>query len=101
MAKIETFSVWKDGANYQADELSVRIVNDDLETRATFYYSISQSPVEATDAEGKTTIVTPGAMLAEGNVDISGEDYDVWGDAFNVNLAAYEYVASKLGLTLV
>jgi hypothetical protein len=101
MAKIETLSVWKDGANYQADELSVRIVNDDLETIATFYYSISQSPVEATDAEGKTTIVTPGATLAEGNVTISGEDYDVWGDASNVNLAAYEYVASKLGLILV
>lgn len=100
MAKIETFSVWKDGANYQADELSVRIVNDDLETSATFYYSISQSPVESVDGEGRI-VVAPGATLAEGNVAISGEDYDAWGESSNVNLAAYEYVASKLGLTLV
>lgn len=101
MAKIETFSVWKDGANYQADDLSVRIVNDDLSTMATFYYSISQSPVETKDAEGSVSVITPGAMLAEGNVSISGEDYEQWGDATNVNLAAFEFVASKLGLTLV
>jgi len=100
MAKIETFSVWKDGANYQADDLSVRIVSDDLATSATFYYSISQSPVESVDEEGRTA-VAPGAMLAEGNVSISGEDYDAWGESANVNLAAYEYVASKLGLILV
>lgn len=101
MAKIESQSIWKDGKSYEADDLSVIIVSDNLSDNASFYYKISVAPVETKDAEGVVISHVPGTTLADGNVTISGEDYDAWGDAANVNLAAYEYVASKLGLTLV
>ena len=100
MAKIEPISVWKDGKVYEADDLSLSIVYDNLENSATFYYKLSESPVESTDEAGVKTVVSPGGMLADGNVSISGEDYVQWGQASDVNLAAYEYVAEKLGLVL-
>lgn len=100
MAKITPVSIWKDGNVYQADDLSVISVSDDLKTAATFYYRLSEAPVESVDGEGVRTIVSPGGLLADGNVSISGEDYIEWGTASDVNLAAYEYVAGKLGLSL-
>lgn len=101
MAKIEPISVWKDGNVYEADDLSLSIVYDNLENSATFYYRLSESPVESVDEAGVKTVVSPGGLLADGNVSISGEDYVQWGQASDVNLAAYEYVAEKLGLVLV
>lgn len=101
MAKIEPISVWKDGKVYEADDLSLSIVYDDLKTSATFYYKLSESPVESTDEAGVKTVVSPGGMLADGNVTISGDDYIEWGEASDVNLAAFQYVAEKLGLVLV
>jgi len=100
MAKIETQSIWKDGKTYQADEISVSIVSDNLATSATFYYRLSEAPVENKDEEGRTINYSPGTTIADGNVGISGEDYEEWGKASDVNLWAYEYVASKLNLTL-
>jgi hypothetical protein len=101
MAKtISPVGIWKDGKSYQANELSVISINDDLKTAATFYYRLSEAPVEEVDGEGVKTVVSPGGLLADGNVSISGEDYDEWGTASDINLAAYEYVAGKLGLTL-
>lgn len=102
--KIQPVSIWRNGVQYSADEFNVRIVADDLESAATFYYSVSakvENPApESVDGEP----VAPtyhNALMSDGNVNISGEDYDVWGESANVNLAAYEYVAQKLGLTLV
>lgn len=101
MAKIEPVSIWKDGNVYHADDLSLSIVYDNLESSATFYYRLSEAPVESVDGEGVKTVVSPGGMLADGNVTISGDDYVQWGKAKDVNLAAFQYVAEKLGLTLV
>ena len=88
MAKIEPISVWKDGKVYEADDLSVVSINDDLKTSATFYYKLSESPVEEVDEAGVKTVVSPGGLLADGNISIGGEDYAQWGEASDVNLAA-------------
>lgn len=101
MAKIESQTIWKDGKTYEANELSVSIVSDNLSNSATFYYRLSESPVEVKDAEGAVVSYSPGATIAEGNVNISGEDYQLWGDSGDVNGEAYSYVATKLGLTII
>lgn len=101
MAKIEPVSLWKDGKVYEADDLSVISINDDLKTSATFYYKLSEAPLESVDEAGVKTVVSPGGLLADGNISIGGDDYTAWGEASDVNLAAYEYVAEKLGLTLL
>lgn len=97
MAKIEAISIWKDGSAHEADQISIHIVHDDLLSSAVFYYRMFGTipPTE----EGAEP--TSGPTLSEGNVSISGEDYDAWGDQENVNRAAYEYVCGKLGLTLI
>lgn len=79
--KIEQFDIWKDGAMKTATDFSLRIVNDDLASSATFYYSI-----------------TGESMLADGNLSIDGEDYQAWSGS---SLEAYEFAAEKLGLTLI
>ena len=101
MKSIVPITVWKDGAEHQANQLSVVSIYDDLLSSATFYYKLSEAPVEEVDEEGNVKTVVAGGVLADGNVGISGEDYIQWGDGEDVNLAAYQYVAGQLGLTLV
>lgn len=97
MAKIEAKSIWKDGQNQNVDQISIHIVHDDLISNATFYYRMFGA-IPPTEEGGE---VTYGPTVSEGNVSISGEDYDTWGESANVNAAAYEYVCNKLGLVLV
>lgn len=102
MAKIEKFPIWKDGKNYEVDDLSVVIVSDNLSSQATFYYKLSVAPVMGVDEEGRSIVHSPGTTIADGNVTISGEDYQNWGNGSgDANLEAYEFVASQLGLVLV
>lgn len=102
--KVQPVSIWRNGVQYSADEFNVRIVADDLENDATFYYSVSakiENPAPES-VEGEPVAPTyHNLMVSDGNVSISGDDYDTWGESSNVNLSAYEYVAQKLGLTLV
>jgi hypothetical protein len=79
--KIEEFDIWKDGSVKTATDLSLRIVNDDLASSATFYYSIMGE-----------------SMLADGNLSIDGDSYQEWTGS---SAEAYEYAAQKLGLTLI
>lgn len=97
MVKIESKSIWKDGKNQNVDRISIHIVHDDLINSATFYYRMFGEVAPAEEGGN----VTYGPTVSEGNVSISGEDYDVWGEASNVNAAAYEYVCDKLGLVIV
>lgn len=97
MAKIEGFSIWKDGTAHEVDQISIHIVHDDLLSNATFYYRMFGTIPPAEEGAEPTN----GPTISEGNVSISGEDYDTWGDQGDVNGAAYEYVCGKLGLTLI
>lgn len=101
MAKIEKVSIWKDGKNYQVDDLGLVIVSDDLSSQATFYYKLSVASVMGLDEEGRSVVHSPGTTIADGNVTISGEDYQNWGLSGDANKEAFEFVASQLGLVLV
>lgn len=86
MKAIQPVLIWANGANSQATQLSLTIINDNLSTSATLYYQL---------------LSEDGTQLAQGNLTIDGEEYQSWGEASNINDAAYTIAATKLALTLV
>ena len=93
MKKIEPVTIWKNGESQEANLLNAYIINDNLQSSCSFYYSLN--------ASGEGTEAMPlviGQTLAEGNVTMDGENYLLWnGD----NNDAYSYIATKLNLTLI
>ncbi len=93
MKSIEPVTIWKNGESQEANLLNAYIVNDNLQSSCSFYYSLC--------ASGEGTEAMPlviGQTLAEGNIAMTGEDYLAWD---NSNEAAYVYIAEKLNLTLI
>lgn len=86
MKAIQPVLIWANGANSQATQLSLSIVNDNLSTSATLYYQL---------------LSEDGIQLAQGNLTIEGEEYQSWGEASDVNSEAYVIAATKLALTLI
>ena len=93
MKRIEPITIWKNGESQEANLLNAYIINDNLESSCSFYYSICSS---GQGTESFPLVV--GQTLAEGNVSMYGEDYLDWD---NSNEAAYVYIAKKLNLTLI
>ena len=92
MKQIEPVSIWVNGQVKTGSWLSAYIINDNLSSSATFYWSILADGSEPD---------TAGEQLSEGNSTIDGENYIIWGEASDINLAAYQWIASQLGLTLI
>lgn len=93
MKPIQPVTIWKNGESQEANLLNAIIINDNLATSCSFYYQLCSSG-EGTEAYP----LVIGQTLAEGNVQMSGEDYLAWD---NSNEAAYVYIAEKLNLTLI
>ncbi len=93
MKKIEPVTIWKNGESQEANLLNAIIINDNLQSSCSFYYSLC--------ASGEGTEAMPlviGQTLAEGNITMDGENYLAWdGD----NNYAFTYIAEKLNLTLI
>jgi len=93
MKSIEPVTIWKNGESQEANLLNAYIINDNLQSSCSFYYSLCAS------GEGTETMpLVIGQNLAEGNIAMTGEDYLEWD---NSNEAAYVYIAEKLNLTLI
>jgi hypothetical protein len=93
MKQIEPIQIWVNGEQLEANLLNAYIINDNLATSCSFYYSLNTS--------GDGTEAMPlvlGQVVAEGNLTMSGQDYIDWD---NSNEQAYEYIAGKLNLTLI
>ena len=93
MKKIESVTIWKNGESQEANLLNAYIINDNLATSCSFYYSLCSS--------GEGTEAMPlviGQTLAEGNVTMDGENYLAWDGS---NDYAFTYIAEKLNLTLI
>jgi len=91
---IQPVQIWTNGTAATGNFIDASIVNDNLSDYAQFYWQISSV---TTDSEGAQTKQS----LAQGNTTISGADYDAWGQSADINLAAYQYICSKLNLTLI
>lgn len=93
MKPIESVIIWKNGESQEATILNAYIINDNLATSCSFYYSLCSS--------GEGTEAMPlviGQTLAEGNVTMSGDDYLAWDGS---NDYAFSYIAAELNLTLI
>ena len=86
MKQIQPFSLWVNGQQVTATLFNLIIINDNLSNSATFYWQLL-------DADA--------VKLADGNLTMGEPDYDVWNSAQDVNLAAYQWAASKLNIILV
>jgi hypothetical protein len=94
MRAIQPVNIWAGGQNVQANNINMYVINDDLSSSATFYYQLLNV---TTDGEGNTS----SQQLAQGNLTISGTDYDNWNATPDINDAAYVWAAGQLNLTLV
>jgi hypothetical protein len=93
MKQILPIQAWKNGEQLEANLLNAYIINDNLATSCSFYYSLNTS---GDGTEAMPLII--GQVVADGNINMSGEDYLHWD---NSNEAAYVYIAEKLNLTLI
>jgi hypothetical protein len=98
MRNIQPVQIWVNGQSKEASILLARIINDDLSTSCTFYYELREADtVTETEGEGIAPIISPGIRLVDGNVSLSGEDYDNWDGS---NEYAYDHIATSLNLTI-
>jgi len=92
MKAIQPVNIWSGGQSLQANNINMYVVNDNLSSAATFYYQLLK--VETIDDN------TSSQQLAQGNLTISGTDYDNWNATPDINDAAYVWAAGQLNLTL-
>jgi hypothetical protein len=86
MKQIQPITLWVNGQQKTATQFSLIIINDNLLDSATFYWQLL-------DADS--------VKLQDGNLTMDAADYAVWSSAQDINLAAYQWAASKLNITLV
>ena len=86
MKTIEAVSIWDNGQTKQATILNAYAVNVTLGTSATFWYGLFSATEDG----------NVGSQLAQGNVSMSGDDYAAWQE----DIAAWDFIASTLGLTI-
>lgn len=86
MKVIQPITVWKDGIEQDATQLTLTIKFDNLESEAVFSYVLS-------DADNNA--------LSSGLLPIEGDAYQTWGQSTDANTDAYIYAASALNLTLI
>lgn len=80
---IKPIKVWKGGATSDAGEIDLTVVYDDLESSAKLYYVLTDSTK---------------VQLADGNIDVSGDDYKTWVTAPNRIRWVYNFAIRFLKL---
>ena len=86
MKTISPVTSWANGQAVEAKILNAYVINDNLISSASFYYALL--------AENDDQ--TLGAMVAQGNLTMTGEPYNTW----QTNGQAWDYIATTLGLTI-
>lgn len=89
--KIQPISSWQNGQEVQGTEFNLTVINDNLSTAATFYFTITTDP--------ETDI--PTSTVANGNLTMDGEDYQTWDSSVSANEWAYNWAATQLNLVIV
>jgi len=92
MKNISPVSIWKNGQSKTASILDAYIINDNLSNSCTFYWMLK----EADTVVDEQTVA--GQVLADGNVTMTGDDYDNWDGS---NDYAFEYIASQINVTIL
>lgn len=89
---IQNIQIWYNGNFVTCNWFVLTLVFDDLANVARFYYQIGQ----------KQTIdnIESFKMITDGNENITGADYQAWGESADINEAAYIIIAENLNLVL-
>ena len=85
MKTIQPITSWINGEAVEATLLNAYTINDNLVNSASFYYSLQ------TITDGY-----PSTKVAQGNLNMSGEDYLAW----QQNSYAWDWVATQLNLVI-
>jgi hypothetical protein len=86
MKQIQPVSIWYNGIMVQATIFNMISISDNLSTSATFYYQLF------TDIN---------QQVAEGNLTMTGFDYEAYSTSPDSNSYAYQWGATQLNLTIV
>lgn len=88
--EIVNIDIWSNGSFVSCNWLIITLVFDDLINVARFYYEIGIYNVN----DGFKSIVN-------GNENLTGTDYENWGNSKDINEEAYILVAQNLNLQIV
>ena len=91
MKKIQPFNIWSNGQLKSAKYMTLLCGTDNLKDSAMFYYALF---AETKNKEGE---LVQGEKLADGNLTMTGEDYNSW----QTNGYAWDWVVKELGLKLI
>lgn len=83
---IQPVSIWANGQSSQATNFILTCIYDNLSNEATFYYQLQN---------------VDNVKLADGNLVMNGTDYENWNTTTDINLAAYQWAATELNITLL
>jgi hypothetical protein len=86
MKEIQPISIWYNGIMVMATIFNMNSINDNLTSSATFYWELFSSTNQ---------------QLAQGNLTMTGFDYDAYSSSPDSNSYAYQWGATQLNLTLV
>lgn len=88
MKNIEPIQIWTNGQNKTASILDSYGIGFTLGVQARIYYALY---VKNEDG-------SMGEQVAQGNLDLAGEDYQLWGEDDNY---VWEWSAGQLNLTII
>jgi hypothetical protein len=91
MKNIKPINIWHNGQTKSANKLNAYIVHDNLENSCTFYYDLVNHTETQNPEETNNTV------LANGNVNMTGEQYENWD---GTNMTAYEFIAEQINVEL-
>jgi len=86
MKQIQPVSIWYNGQMVQATLLNMVSYNDNLIDNASFFYGL---------------YIDNNTQVAQGNITMTGFDYEAYSSSPDSNSYAYQWGATQLNLTLV
>jgi hypothetical protein len=86
MKQIQPVQIWYNGSMLAATNFYMNSQSDNLSTSAIFYYQLLSSN---------------NIQLAQGNLTMTGFDYEAYSTSPDSNSYAYQWGATQLNLTLV
>jgi hypothetical protein len=86
MKQIQPVSIWYNGTMIAATIFNMNSINDNLTDSATFYYQLFSSE---------------NLQLAQGNLTMTGFDYEAYSTSPDSNSYAYQWGATQLNITLI
>lgn len=86
MKQIQPISIWYNGQMIQAVLFSLISINDNLTNTATFYFQLFSND---------------SIKLADGNLTMTGFDYQSYSTSIDSNNYAYQWGATQLNLIII